>query len=134
MNRFKGFVFVVAVVLVLGFMVSIGFLLPACSSGGGGGGGTPVATYATTTQAAASASSSMNSMSVVSGQMNTGMGMGLSSVPAGYAAKLVKRYGSGNAGAIDPNLKMMMDKAATLSKSPMILKAKKKAASLKASR
>jgi hypothetical protein len=135
MKRFTGFALVAAAVLVIGLMVSLGFMLPACSSGGGGGGGgTPLVTYGTTTQAAASTSSSMNSMSVMSDQLNAGVNMGLNNIPAGYAAKLAQRYGTGKAGAFDPNLKMMMDKAISLSKSPMIQKAKKKAASLAAAR
>jgi hypothetical protein len=120
-------------VLVLGLSV----YLAACSGGGGGGGsdsGTPLATYSTTTQAAAATSTTMGVMTTMGAQISSGMSMGLSSIPAGYAAKFAKRNSGGDIGSIDPTLKMMMENMAKRSKSPVIQKAVKKAAALKAKR
>jgi hypothetical protein len=125
--------YLLTTVLVLALAVT----MTACSSGGGsssGGGQAPAVTYTSTAQAAAATSTSQGAMNAMMSQMNSGMSMGLSSVPAGYAAKFNKRYGKGDIGSIDPTLKMMVEKMARQSKSPMIQKAVKKAASLKAAR
>ncbi len=120
--------------LVAVLVLSLGFVLSACSSGGGGGGGATVVTYATTTQAAAATATESSTMTTMSTQMTSGMSMGLSSVPAGYAAKFAKRNSSGDIGSIDPTMKMMVDKMAARSKSPAIQKAIMKARSFKAKR
>jgi hypothetical protein len=87
-------------------------------------------TFASPQQAAGEVTAALNTKALADTQFAAAMAFGMGSRPAGFAPRMI----SGDIGRIDPTLKMMVDKMASLSQSPVIQKAIRKAGALKAMR